>query len=100
VRGIRLTTGIEFALPDAPRTPVQLGAVEPLARSLFPLANRLDPEPWMGLRPCTPDMMPVIAPRRGMPACGSHSAMRITDDSGTGHRSRDRRDDDRRNTVR
>ncbi|MEW6690650.1 MAG: FAD-binding oxidoreductase [Pseudomonadota bacterium] len=59
-RGIRLTTGAEFALRDAPRTPVQLARAEPIARELFPLAERLDPEPWMGSRPCTPDMMPVI----------------------------------------
>jgi D-amino-acid dehydrogenase len=26
------------------------------------LAERLDTEPWMGSRPCTPDMMPVIGP--------------------------------------
>jgi len=64
-RGIRLTTGAEFALRDAIRTPVQLGRAEPLARNLFPLAERLDTEPWMGARPCTPDMMPIIgrAPR-------------------------------------
>jgi D-amino-acid dehydrogenase len=61
-RGIRLTTGAEFALRDAIRTPVQLGRAEPIARDLFPLAERLDTEPWMGARPCTPDMMPVIGP--------------------------------------
>ena len=61
-RGIRLTTGAEFALRDAIRTPVQLGRAEPIARDLFPLAERLDNEPWMGSRPCTPDMMPVIGP--------------------------------------
>ena len=59
-RGIRLTTGAEFALRDAIRTPVQLGRAEPIARDLFPLAERLDNEPWMGARPCTPDMMPII----------------------------------------
>ena len=64
-RGIRLTTGAEFARRDAIRTPVQLGRAEPIARELFPLAERLDSEPWMGSRPCTPDMMPIIgrAPR-------------------------------------
>jgi D-amino-acid dehydrogenase len=64
-RGIRLTTGAEFARRDAIRTPVQLGRAEPIARDLFPLAERLDNEAWMGSRPCTPDMMPVIgrAPR-------------------------------------
>ena len=61
-RGIRLTTGAEFALRDAIRTPVQLGRAEPIARNLFPLAERLDTEPWMGARPCTPDMLPVIGP--------------------------------------
>jgi len=61
-RGIRLTTGAEFALRDAIRTPVQLGRAEPIARDLFPLAERLDTEPWMGARPCTPDMMPIIGP--------------------------------------
>jgi len=65
VRGMRLTTGVEFALRDAAPTPVQLSRAEPAARELFPLAERVDAEPWMGARPCTPDMLPVIgqAPR-------------------------------------
>jgi D-amino-acid dehydrogenase len=64
-QGIRLTTGAEFALRDAIKTPVQLGRAEPIARYLFPLAERLDTEAWMGARPCTPDMLPIIgkAPR-------------------------------------
>ncbi len=64
-RGIRLTTGAEFAMRDAIKTPVQLGRAEPVARDLFPLGERLDSEPWMGARPCTPDMLPIIgrAPR-------------------------------------
>lgn len=61
-RGIRLTTGAELAHRDAPKTPVQLNAVEPVARKLFPLAERIDAEPWMGARPCTPDMLPIIGP--------------------------------------
>ncbi|MBB3018351.1 D-amino-acid dehydrogenase [Microvirga lupini] len=61
-KGIRLTTGAEFANRDAPKTPVQLGRAEPIAREFFPLGERVDPEPWMGMRPCTPDMMPVIGP--------------------------------------
>jgi D-amino-acid dehydrogenase len=61
-RGIRLTSGVEFALRDAPRTPVQLARAEAVARELFPLGERLDPEPWMGSRPCTPDMLPIIGP--------------------------------------
>jgi D-amino-acid dehydrogenase len=60
VKGIRLTTGAEFALRDAPPTPVQLTKVEPLAREIFPLGARVDPEPWLGRRPCLPDMLPMI----------------------------------------
>jgi D-amino-acid dehydrogenase len=58
--GVRLTTGAEFARPDAPATPVQLERAEPVARALFPLADRVDAEPWMGVRPATPDMLPII----------------------------------------
>ncbi len=60
LKGIRLTTGAEFALRDAPPTPVQLARVEPLAREIFPLGERVDAEPWLGRRPCLPDMLPVV----------------------------------------
>ncbi len=62
-RGIRLTTGAEFALRDAPSTPTQVDRCEPVARALLPgLGQRLDPAPWLGARPCLPDMLPVIGP--------------------------------------
>jgi D-amino-acid dehydrogenase len=61
-RGIRLTTGAEFADRDAPPTPVQVDRTEPRAREIFPLGERVDPEPWLGRRPCLPDMRPVIGP--------------------------------------
>lgn len=61
-RGVRLTTGAEFAARDAPPTPVQIDRTEPLAREVFPLGSRVDPEPWLGRRPCLPDMRPVIGP--------------------------------------
>ncbi|HKR40729.1 MAG TPA: FAD-binding oxidoreductase, partial [Paraburkholderia sp.] len=32
------------------------------AREIFALGARLDAEPWLGRRPCTPDMMPIIGP--------------------------------------
>ena len=63
--GIRLTTGAEFARPDAPPTPVQLERAEPVARTIFPLGERVEGVPWMGVRPCTPDMLPVIGPLPG-----------------------------------
>jgi D-amino-acid dehydrogenase len=64
-RGIRITTGVEFARRDAPPTPVQVERALPRARALFPLGGAIDAKPWKGARPCLPDMLPVIgkAPR-------------------------------------
>ena len=64
-RGVRLTTGAEFARRDAPPTPVQVERALPKAHALFPLGDPVDARPWMGARPCLPDMLPVIgkAPR-------------------------------------
>ena len=64
-KGIRLTTGSEFARRDAPPSPVQLEVAERDAGELFPLAGRREAAPWMGFRPCFPDMRPVVgaAPR-------------------------------------
>lgn len=64
-RGIRLTTGVEFARRDAPPTPIQLQRALPRAHKLFPLGEAIDAKPWKGARPCLPDMLPVIgrAPR-------------------------------------
>jgi D-amino-acid dehydrogenase len=28
--------------------------------TLFPLADWVDPVPWMGVRPASPDMLPII----------------------------------------
>ena len=61
-QGIRLTTGAEFARHEAPPTPVQVDRAEPKARALFPLADPVEDQPWMGARPCLPDMLPVIGP--------------------------------------
>ena len=65
LQGLRLTTGAEFALRDAPATPVQLERIEPMARSLTALGERVDTQPWLGSRPCTADMLPLVgsAPR-------------------------------------
>ena len=60
-RGIRLLTGAEFAFADAPATPVQIARAEPFAREALPaLGETIDPKPWLGARPCFPDMLPVI----------------------------------------
>lgn len=58
--GVRLTTGAEFALRDVAPTPVQLGRVEPVAKTLFPLFDRIETRPWLGARPYLPDLLPMI----------------------------------------
>lgn len=64
-RGVRLTTGAEFARIDAPKNPAQIDGTEAVARQLLDFGERLDADMWMGARPATPDMKPVIgrAPR-------------------------------------
>lgn len=61
-RGVRVTTGAEFARLDAAPTPVQMHKAEALANELLPLGTPVESTPWMGARPCTADMLPVIGP--------------------------------------
>lgn len=68
-RGLRITTGAEFAAHEAPASPAQLAVAERLARGLLDLGEAVEAQPWLGARPCTVDMNPVIgaAPRhRGL----------------------------------
>ena len=60
--GIRITTGAELTGLDALATPVQLASAEASARELIDLGKRVEPDPWFGTRPCTPDMLPVLGP--------------------------------------
>jgi D-amino-acid dehydrogenase len=79
--GIRLTTGAEFAHTDAPSTPVQLARAEPIARALLPLDERVDATPWLGVRPCIPDMLPVIGKlpqHKGLWAAFGHAHQGLT----------------------
>ena len=59
-QGIRLTTGVEFASRDAPATPAQFARLLPAAKALFPLGEPVEPQPWLGARPCFADSRPVI----------------------------------------
>ncbi len=61
-RGLRLTTGVEVTSPARPPTTIQLDRAERHAKPIFGLGRRLDDKPWVGHRPCTPDMRPVIGP--------------------------------------
>ncbi len=86
-RGIRLTTGAEFALRDAPRTPVQLQRLEPIARRLAGIGMPVDDAPWMGSRPCTADMLPIIGPAPRHPGlwfCFGHAHHGLTQSASGG----------------
>jgi D-amino-acid dehydrogenase len=61
-RGMRITTGAEFARLGAVATPVQLRRAERYANELVELGEPAEREPWLGARPCTADMLPVIGP--------------------------------------
>ncbi|MBS7780088.1 FAD-dependent oxidoreductase [Acidovorax sp. CCYZU-2555] len=61
-RGLRLTTGAEFAAPGAPATPVQLQVAERAADRLLGLGQPVEAQPWLGARPCCADMLPIIGP--------------------------------------
>jgi D-amino-acid dehydrogenase len=66
VAGLRLTTGAEFSGANAPATPVQLGRAEEAVKALLDLGPPVENAPWLGTRPCMPDMLPMIgeAPRQ------------------------------------
>ncbi|MFZ5550834.1 MAG: NAD(P)/FAD-dependent oxidoreductase [Pseudomonadota bacterium] len=61
-QGMRLTTGAEFARLGAPATEVQLRRATAVARELLALPVPVEATPWLGNRPCLPDMLPVMGP--------------------------------------
>jgi D-amino-acid dehydrogenase len=86
-QGIRITTGAEFAARDAAPTPVQFERLLPKARQLFPLGEPVEPQPWLGARPCFADSRPVIAraPRqRGLWLAYGHGHWGLTLGPATG----------------
>jgi D-amino-acid dehydrogenase len=61
-RGMRITTGAELSGPHASPAPIQLERAERAARELFDLGTAVEASPWSGIRPCMPDMLPVVGP--------------------------------------
>ncbi|MCK1348705.1 MULTISPECIES: FAD-binding oxidoreductase [unclassified Bradyrhizobium] len=59
-KGMRITTGAELAQPDGKLDLTQLAHAEKAARKLMDLGQPVEAEPWLGTRPCMPDMLPVI----------------------------------------
>jgi D-amino-acid dehydrogenase len=88
-RGIRLTTGVEFARRDAPPRPLQVERALPKARALFPLGEAVDARHDSGDR--------QGAPPRGTMVRFRPSAPRP--DARPRHRPLAGGNDDRRNPV-
>ena len=88
----------------APRRPAFAGPSRPagaVRARAFPLAERLDPDAWLGERPCLPDMLPVIGPaprHKGLWFDFGHQHLGLT--LGPGQRPPARGNDDGRDAVR
>lgn len=63
--GLRVLSGVELARPDAAPDFSQIVVSEAEARGTLSMGETVEPEPWQGSRPSTPDGLPVIgrAPR-------------------------------------
>jgi D-amino-acid dehydrogenase len=61
-KGLRLTTGAELTGGAMSARPIQLDRAEQAARLLVDLGTAVEAEPWSGVRPCMPDMLPVVGP--------------------------------------
>ena len=86
-QGIRLTTGVELARQFAPPDLRQLDAAEKAARTAFPLAERIEANPWLGSRPTLPDSRPMIGPmpgREGLWFAFGHQHIGFHTSAGTG----------------
>jgi D-amino-acid dehydrogenase len=59
-KGLRITTGADLADDEPPLMPVQLQRAERAARDLLDLGAPVENRPWVGTRPCMPDMLPVV----------------------------------------
>ena len=61
-KGLRITSGAELMGPERLPQSRQLDRAEQAARRLVDLGNAIEAEPWSGVRPCMPDMLPVVGP--------------------------------------
>ncbi|MCK1468825.1 FAD-binding oxidoreductase [Bradyrhizobium sp. CW10] len=80
-KGMRIATGAELAAPDGKPDVTQLMRAEQAARKLIDLGRPVELKPWLGTRPCMPDMLPVLgrAPhQRGLWLHFGHGAQGFT----------------------
>lgn len=99
-KGIRLTTGVEFAERDAPPTPIQLARDEPFARELFPLGGAAGGGALAGEASLPSRYGPGDRARRAPPRPLVRLRPRPSRlHAGTSQRQASRRDDDRRDAL-
>lgn len=60
--GLRIVGIAEFDAPDAPRDAKQNKKLQAYARAMLPDISINQVTEWMGVRPSTPDSLPIIAP--------------------------------------
>lgn len=63
-KGLRVLTGAELNTIDAAPHLRQMERSTRAAGELFALGTPIEDVPWMGTRPCMPDMTPVVGPSR------------------------------------
>jgi D-amino-acid dehydrogenase len=63
--GLRVLCGVELAPRDAPKNTRLIDGAEKAAAQMVALGEPIEPVPWIGARPSTPDGLPIIgmAPR-------------------------------------
>ena len=97
---VRMTAIAEFAGWDTTHRPQDFAPMLRAARELFPSAGNYDkPEYWAGLRPMTPDNLPIFGPGRPRQPLGQYRPRPYGVDLGLrlgpDHRRSDRRADAR-----
>ncbi|WGD51083.1 FAD-binding oxidoreductase [Bradyrhizobium sp. CB1650] len=60
--GLRIVGIAEFDVPNAPRDPKQSKKLQAYARAMLPDISIAKVTDWMGVRPSTPDSLPIIGP--------------------------------------
>ncbi|QWK79975.1 NAD(P)/FAD-dependent oxidoreductase [Ochrobactrum sp. BTU1] len=63
-KGLRILTGAHMTPLGTPASARQMLRAEAAARELFMFKDPIEDNPWLGTRPCMPDMLPVVGPSR------------------------------------
>lgn len=82
----RITSGVYLRDHKDPMDPIQLDAVEPLARDVIPIGPRTNAPDWFGARPTLPDSLPAIGPlaRQGLWLATGHQHLGFSTGPSTG----------------